>query len=364
MTRGDVTTAADQNGGGATAASSTEPPDFLKRPLTSDKPFTDLNTLLKVAGWAESADTTKRLHYDLYYTRLYDRFVKYDKKCQLTVFKRIRSAVYLHGDKQRLQVEVDPQCVAFNWSKATKVLYEAEALQQDVHLWLKLSPDHDPMMQRLTAFALQVLAAIEDENRKHTSDHSRRPSAEFSEAMSAAEDVLRRIEGELEAAAQRASIAVYAQGMLLGILAIAALAGGIAWIFSANGVRFENEIALITGAIGAVVSVMQRLSAGKLHVDYRAAGRMVRILGAIRPIIGGVFGMLVFALIEGEFLPWVTPPEGTGALVAFLAVVGFLSGFNERFAQDMLGEAGKAFEPTLGTTQPTPTPANSAVPVA
>jgi hypothetical protein len=66
---------------------------------------------------------------------------------------------------------------------------------------------------------------------------------------------------------------------------------------------------------------------------------MTKAYGALRPVIGGIFGLALFVLFEGGLLPAIEVEEGSN--LPFYAGVGFLAGFNERFAQDMLVGSGK-----------------------
>jgi hypothetical protein len=96
-------------------------------------------------------------------------------------------------------------------------------------------------------------------------------------------------------------------------------------------------IALPAGALGAVISVLQRLTTGSLELDYRAPAKRLRIFGGARPWIGGVFGMVLYALLQSTFLGIsVNAPAGLGRGLAFYGIIGFLAGFNERFAQDVV----------------------------
>jgi hypothetical protein len=54
------------------------------------------------------------------------------------------------------------------------------------------------------------------------------------------------------------------------------------------------------GAVGAVVSVMSRMTFGKLSLDYEAGRWMLIVLGVFRPAIGMVFGVAL----------WVRPASG------------------------------------------------------
>src|SRR3954453_17961113 len=76
------------------------------------------------------------------------------------------------------------------------------------------------------------------------------------------------------------------------------------------------------------------MASGRLRLDFNAGGGMMMALGAVRPLIGAIFGVILFAIFDGGWLPAIAI-QNTKPL-AFYAVLGFLGGFNERFAQDML----------------------------
>jgi hypothetical protein len=55
-------------------------------------------------------------------------------------------------------------------------------------------------------------------------------------------------------------------------------------------------------------------------------------MGAVRPALGGVFGLAVFVFSQSPLLPL---GAGNGSGTFLLVAPGFLAGFSERFAQDM-----------------------------
>ena len=122
---------------------------------------------------------------------------------------------------------------------------------------------------------------------------------------------------------------------------MAVLCGIIGTCFIIFSVPAVTAIALPAGAIGAIISVFQRMHTGKSVADYQTAGDRLRVFGAIRTMIGGVFGMFVFALIaSGLAGPTLElPPGGQG--LAYAGVVGFLAGFNERLAQDVITKSSQ-----------------------
>ena len=57
-------------------------------------------------------------------------------------------------------------------------------------------------------------------------------------------------------------------------------------------------------------------------------------------MIGAVFGAVVFLFLDGGIVEVLSPPAG-GQQLAFYAALGFLSGFSERFAQDVIAHADR-----------------------
>jgi len=159
-----------------------------------------------------------------------------------------------------------------------------------------------------------------------------------------------RAEGLLAVAAQRSAQARYARGMLYGSVAVLVGSALIAGVLALKHVSAQYAIAAPAGALGALISVLQRMTSGGLKLDFHAGKQMLSLFGAVRPLIGAVFGMAVFVLLRGGVLPAVGTPT---VPLAFYASVGFLAGFNERFAQDMLvGSAKRMSTQALRTSGP------------
>ena len=138
-------------------------------------------------------------------------------------------------------------------------------------------------------------------------------------------------------AAQRQAQLDYMLGMLTclaiiaGITAIVALTAGL--------LGKPATLAVLGGAAGATVSVMSRMSSGGLKLTPESGTKTIRALGFMRPIIGAVFGAVVYVFLDGGIVDLFTPPQGEKQL-AFYAGLGFLSGFSERFAQDVIAQVG------------------------
>ena len=108
---------------------------------------------------------------------------------------------------------------------------------------------------------------------------------------------------------------------------------------------------ILAGAAGASVSVLSRMTTGKLMLAFDSGASMLRLLGAVRPFVGAAFACALFAVIASGLLP-VTLPAESPARDYFFAAVAFLAGFSERWAQDMLGLGRKSLSAQGLDTEP------------
>jgi hypothetical protein len=155
--------------------------------------------------------------------------------------------------------------------------------------------------------------------------------ADLRTALKEEQDALARAERYYQEAANGQAEIVYFAGMAVVALAVAVGAG----LF----LRFEWKVgvaALVAGAAGAVVSVIQRINARSFHVNYDVGRPYAFFLGGLRPLIGGAFAIAVaFAFASGMLHLPITGNNKEHEHLA-LVVLSFLAGFSERFAQDTL----------------------------
>jgi hypothetical protein len=159
---------------------------------------------------------------------------------------------------------------------------------------------------------------------------------------------LAEIDAYYRNAAVRSAHVVYLSGVLAGAAVLAAV-GVLGWIlwragFSSASVRTAVG-AFAAGGIGALVSVMSRMTTGRLAVDYDIGRDTLRVFGALRPFIGAVFGLALYFALESNLLN-LQVGESASDTFAFYVFLGFLAGFSERWAQDMLLGAGRSLLPT------------------
>jgi hypothetical protein len=91
------------------------------------------------------------------------------------------------------------------------------------------------------------------------------------------------------------------------------------------------------GAIGALLSILERLTRSALRVQFQTGLAAIFISGISRPIVGALSGLALCVLIEGGLLPFISVPPAKDKF--FLAGFAFLAGFSERLLKDAVGNA-------------------------
>jgi hypothetical protein len=85
------------------------------------------------------------------------------------------------------------------------------------------------------------------------------------------------------------------------------------------------------------------VDASSFAVDFELGRLCVVGLGMLRPFMGAVFGLALYAAIVSGLLNLFKLPTEATPQFFFLLAVGFVSGFSERFAEDtVLGAATTA----------------------
>ena len=184
----------------------------------------------------------------------------------------------------------------------------------------------------------------------------------LADAQSTADDreaAMRATRAEWRLAQHRTAVLIQRQARLeyfVGVLVGAPLAIAVFALLGVLGAHLWPDAvspssfvaATVCGALGAVVSVTQRMATGRLKIDYTASTWAKLVLGAWRPFLGGTLGgVLQFAIIGGLLtVQGREPTPDSPATFAFYALVGFAGGFSERLATDLLERAGQLISPT------------------
>jgi hypothetical protein len=151
-------------------------------------------------------------------------------------------------------------------------------------------------------------------------------------ALERERDEIHRVESYYHEAANGQAQLVYFGGIAAVTIAISAVA--VVWL----SIAWEAPVAaLVAGALGAVVSVIQRINSGIFELEYDVGGPYTFFLGGLRPVIGGVFAIAITFAVSGGLLhmPVAANDSTTNRRLALL-VLAFLAGFSERWAQDTL----------------------------
>jgi hypothetical protein len=265
----------------------------------------------------------------------------------------------------------------FDWSKALPLTNELEMLAEEAREWWprpdEATPSEGkrPLLARLIQLVLKpvaraqradaerrphsfaafslltwLLKAIVDESGRRGDDTEAPPSPIFEARLAQVKREIVLARTRLAQAMQRSAQTRYWYGALLGSVSLTGICAVLALIFAVTGTPAFYGVALATGGVGAMVSLLQRMSTGRLKLDTSASRDLLELFGGVRPLIGAIFGIIVAAAIQGGLLPAIKIP--TGQQLAFFTVIGFLAGFNERWAQDMLKSSGDSLRPVPG----------------
>ncbi|HKU58214.1 MAG TPA: hypothetical protein VJP39_01305, partial [Gaiellaceae bacterium] len=170
---------------------------------------------------------------------------------------------------------------------------------------------------------------------------------------------LARIEDYYLRAGAKAGRIVYVTGMLTGATVIALTCAILAIVLTHPAHTWNHNVQVLllcagAGAVGALVSVLSRMSSGKndkFSVDFEVGRPLLRRLGIYKPLVGSVFGLALYFLLVSGILMTQAPSEKNG--IYFYTVIAFLAGFSERFTGVMFGNAERLLSGE-GDQQPAP----------
>jgi hypothetical protein len=203
-------------------------------------------------------------------------------------------------------------------------------------------------LKRIMAVASHVLGVIDRDEGKVDQAEAKRIAAEENHELGEIRDYYRR-------AGVRIGLTVYTQGMIIGVLMIAALlALAVVTLVLWSSVAWDSQdtrivISIVAGAIGAFVSVLQRISAekSKFNVHYDLGKRTLYMLGSYRPVLGAVFGAFTCFVLASGILQTKQLHDTTKALY-YYGTLAFVAGFSERFTQ-VLAKSVQGLVPAQGT---------------
>jgi hypothetical protein len=203
-------------------------------------------------------------------------------------------------------------------------------------------------LKRIMAVASHVLGAIDRDEGKVDQAETKRIATEEDHELRDIRDYYRR-------AGVRIGLTVYTQGMIIGLLLIALLLALVAVTLAWSSVAWDGQdtrivISLAAGALGAFVSVLQRISSdkSKFTVHYDLGKRTLYMLGSYRPVLGAVFGVFTYFVLASGILQ-LKPLDNTKTALYYYGTLAFVAGFSERFTQ-VLAKSVEGLVPAQGTT--------------
>lgn len=155
---------------------------------------------------------------------------------------------------------------------------------------------------------------------------------------------LKQIEEFYDRAGKKVARMRYLGGMVIGLFVLAGVGAGVAGLVALFGTLDLASDSTRTffacfgaGAVGAIMSVMTRMrQADGFSLDYEVGRLQCIVLGGFRPLVGAVFGTVAYFALQSGFID-INPTKGDELF--YFALVAFLAGFSERFAQVILGGA-------------------------
>jgi hypothetical protein len=203
-------------------------------------------------------------------------------------------------------------------------------------------------LRRILAVASHLLGAIDRAGGDADRAEAETVANEQQRVLSAIEDYYRR-------AGVRIGRTVYTQGMIVGLLLIAALlALFVLPLLGWDVVGWGSDLQALliscgAGAIGAFVSVLQRMATEKFTVHYDLGKRTVYMLGSYRPVLGAVFGVFTYFVLASNLLG-TKPPDAKHALY-YYGSLAFVSGFSERFTRVLVKGVEAHGAPAQGSSE-------------
>jgi hypothetical protein len=127
---------------------------------------------------------------------------------------------------------------------------------------------------------------------------------------------------------------LYFAGVIFGT---ASAVIGILFLSTLAGFESVGVVATTLAAIGATISVVQKMSDEALTIKYDVGQFYIMLRGFTRPIIGSFAALLLLLAIKAELIPL----SKTGAAeAAYLLLAGFAIGWAERAIPDIFTRAG------------------------
>jgi len=208
--------------------------------------------------------------------------------------------------------------------------------------------DRRHCQQMIFSVVMELLRRIDRQQQEPAGEVRAEQLDELSARLDGAEDFMLR-------SAKRRTQSHYLKGMMAGTGAVLAGVGLLGGLLSALGLAgSENAdavLALSAGALGALISVLMRMTGGQFSMnlpvlDSEMQKTDVNLIAAARPLIGAVSGVIAYALVRSSLVP-IDSPSSEDPTFLWMGIA-FLAGFSERLAQDMFARSGRGLQGEAG----------------
>lgn len=300
------------------------------------------------SSWLTSDGASREVG-EYFYPLLLAAYKDEHKGVQVGIQEDVGLGVALHTGAEdkagdRLDTFVLRRTLRFDWSAPRGQMHEANALAEEARRWITNAGERRDLLEVLFGTVSQIQTTIARENRQCSDEYneSTPPTDRIRDDVAIIEQQLLAARAQFERDIERAAQFRYARGIALGASLMVVICAAVSGVFALEHINAVNGVGLAAGAVGACVSVLQRMTKGTLDLNAQAGHKMIVAFGALRPFVGGIFGLVTFCVIRAELISVFVLPKATGTALAYVAVFAFVAGFNERFFQDMLANASNA----------------------
>jgi len=174
--------------------------------------------------------------------------------------------------------------------------------------------------------------------------HGKPAQAVATRAVKRARSELTQVETYYDRAGEKTGRLIYFWGMMLGLATLAVIGSAVYSLFKTLDVsQMETQLFFVCytmGAVGALVSVMARMTAGgNFTIDYEVGRPALRRLGSFRPIIGAIFAIVLYFSLRGGLIQ--VSAGDSDPTPFFYGALAFAAGFSERRAKIITGGAAR-----------------------
>ena len=284
------------------------------------------------AGPAEERYRTFRKHFEHRHGRIVDEYWCSDEaSAAIVALKRAAAPLRWLGKDPSARIYA-----ATNWKTrdlpvpVAEFVHESDALAMRAREVLRGTAQR-LVIQRLFGVTAYLLGTFDG------NDLSEKESKPVLDSVAAE---LAEIRKEYVTAATRSAQIVYFWGMVAGLACLSVLLLVVLPVLAgADTPTWAREAfygCAFAGALGAMVSVVARMNASSFKVEYDIGRPTLRRLGAFRPFVGAVFGVVIFLALASHLMH-IDVGDGNGERqFAFFVVWAFIGGFSERFVRDTL----------------------------